>query len=103
MSLAELRQTRKMGATIERYRRAVEAIMAYNSAVDLLERWYINAAAVTGLVGGQLPSAKEYLASRRAEIEAHHHKYRLLRDHNRGKIIAISECIAVPDPQPARS
>ena len=103
MSLAELRQTRKMGATIERYRRAVEAIMAYNSTVDLPERWYINATAVTDLVGGQLPSAKEYLASRRAEIEAHHHKYRLLRDHNRGKAIAITDCIAVPDPQPVRS
>jgi DNA anti-recombination protein RmuC len=103
MLLAELRQTRKMGATIERYRRAVEAIMTYNSTVDLSERWYINAAAVTDLVGGQLPSAKEYLASRRAEIEAHHRKYRLLRDHNRGKAIAITECIAVPDPQPARS
>ena len=88
-------------ANIERFRRGVDAIMAYNGTVDLPERWYINAVAVTRLVGGRSPSAQEYLASRRAEIEAHHHKYRLLPGHNRGKTMAITECVVVPDPQPA--
>lgn len=99
LSLVELRQMKTPEAAVERYRRAVEAMMAYNDTVDLSLRWYINVAAVRQLVGGRAPNVQEYLDSRRTEIEVHHHKHRLLPGHNRGKTVAITECIPIPDPQ----
>jgi RmuC family len=100
LKLSQLRQMKTPEATAERYRRAVEAMMAHNGTVDLPKRWYINVAAVRQLVGGRAPNVQVYLDSRRAEIEAHHRRHRLLPGHNRGKALAITECIAVPDPQP---
>lgn len=101
LSLAELRQKKTPEAAAERYRRAVDAIIAYNATVDLPLRWYINVVAVRQLVGGRAPNVQDYLDTRRAEIEAHHHKHRLLPAQNRGKAIAITECIPIPDPQGA--
>jgi hypothetical protein len=101
LKLSQLRQMKTPEAAAERYRRAVEAIFAHNGAVDLPLRWYINVAAVRQLVGGRAPNVQAYLDSRRTELEVHHRRYRLLPGHNRGKTTAITECIVIPDPQPA--
>jgi hypothetical protein len=98
MSLTELRQMENPEATIERCRRAVDAIMAYNDTAAMpAMRWYINSAVVVDLVGGRPSDVKEYLASRRAEIEAHHQKHRLLSRYNRGRATSIASFIQIPE------
>jgi hypothetical protein len=63
-------------AATERYRRAINAIMAHNRATnDPLHRWYINAAIVRDLVGGRNDKVRDYLATRAEEIEMHHHEF----------------------------
>jgi len=69
-------KTKDPAAATERYRRAVNAIMAHNrSTSDHLHRWYINAALVRDLVGGRNDKVQGYLATRAAEIEAHHKEF----------------------------
>ena len=64
------------GAATERYRRAVDAIIANNLATsDPMHFWYINSAIVRDLVGGRNEKVREYLATRAAEIEAHHNSF----------------------------
>jgi hypothetical protein len=97
LSLTELRNTKTPGAAQERYRRAVEAIMAYNDRVDMPElRWYINPAVVVDLVGGRPADVKAYLESRQEEIAAHHTKYGLTPGYNR-RPISITARITVPE------
>lgn len=76
MTLSALRNTKTPGAAQERFRRAVAAIMAYNDAAAEPEmRWYISPAVVVDLVGGRPSDAKEYLLSRKEELDAHHNKF----------------------------
>jgi hypothetical protein len=76
MSLTELRRTKTTEAAQERFRRAVAAIMAYNDSVAEPEmRWYISPAVVVDLVGGRPSDVKEYLLTRRDELDAHHNKF----------------------------
>src|SRR5579875_2990429 len=97
LSLTELRNTKTPGAAQERYRRAVEAIMAYNERVGMPElRWYINPAVVVDLVGGRPADVKAYLESRQEEIAAHHTKYGLTPGYNR-RPISITARITVPE------
>lgn len=64
------------GAATERYRRAVNAIMAHNKATeDQMHWWYINSAIIRDLVGGRNEKVREYLATRAVEIEAHHNSF----------------------------
>ena len=76
ISLTELRKTKTTEAAQERFRRAVAAIMAYNDSVAEPEmRWFISPAVVVDLVGGRPSDVKEYLLSRKAELDAHHQKF----------------------------
>jgi hypothetical protein len=76
MSLTELRKTKTTEAAQERFRRAVLAIMAYNDSVSEPEmRWYISPAVVVDLVGGRPSDVKEYLLTRKDELDAHHNKF----------------------------
>jgi hypothetical protein len=81
MSLTELRNTKTPDAAAERFKRAVDAIIAYNNSVDdPNNRWFINAAVVVDLVGGKASSDKQYsvsdyLETRRQELEAHHKSF----------------------------
>jgi hypothetical protein len=69
-------KTKDPAAATERYRRAVDAIIAHNRATsDPLHRWYINAAIVRDLVGGRNDKVQAYLATRAAEIDAHHKEF----------------------------
>lgn len=92
---------------IERFRRAVDAILAYNDAVARPSlRWYINEEVVHDLLGGQSSGIKtyylveRYLAGRRNELEAHHQRHGLEPSHNRKrsdahKLIRITERVMV--------
>lgn len=98
MSLTQLRNTKLPGAAEERFRRAVDAIMAYNDQAGAPEMmWFVNAAVVTDLVGGRPGDAKEYLLSERdEEIKAHHAKYGLTPGFNR-RAIKITSRVTVPE------
>lgn len=97
MSLTELRRTKTPEAAGERFKRATDAIMAYNDQTDIPElRWYINPAVVVDLVGGRPSDVKDYLETRREEIDAHHKKHVLTPGYNR-RPISITERVVVPD------
>jgi len=98
MSLEALRKTKMPGAAQERFRRACNAIIAYNDQAAIPEmRWFINAAAITGLVGGRPSDAKEYVDARMAtDIKAHHEKYGLHAGVNR-KSVTIAERVILPN------
>ena len=104
MTLSKLRNTKTTEAAIERFRRAVQAIMDYNDKVPVPEmRWFINAAVVTELVGGRPSDAKEYLATRQAELDAHHQKFeqKVTPGYNR-RSMKITERVKVKDePEPS--
>src|SRR5262249_16138480 len=64
------------GAATERYRRAVNAMMAHNLATeDQMHWWFINSAMVRDMVGGRNEKVQVYLLTRAAEIEAHHNSF----------------------------
>lgn len=98
LSLTQLKRTKTTEAAAERFRRAVDAIMAYNDQAQIPEqRWYINAAAITDLVDGRPGAAKAYIeGDRAAEIQAHHEKHNLHPGDNR-KSVKITARITVPD------
>ena len=96
LPLSELRNTKTPGAAQERFKRAADAIIAYNDQAAMPElRWYINAAVVTDLVGGRPSDAKAYLDTRQ-DVEAHHQKHNLTPGYNR-RPISIKERITVPE------
>lgn len=74
---------------VERFRRIVDAILVYNDMVSEPSlRWYISSAIVNEFTGGWSSGlyshlVAHYLASRSAELEAHHCKYGLTESDNR--------------------
>jgi Telomere resolvase len=96
MSLEALRKTRTPGAATELKKRAVDGILAFNDEAQLPEsRWFVNAKAVTDLVGGRPGDAKKYIASR-ADVKEHHEKYGLRAGANQ-KGINIWERVIIPN------
>lgn len=96
LATSKLRKTKMPGAAEERFRRAVVALMHHNETVSVPEfRRYINPALITDLVGGRPSDAKEYLATRQAEIEEHHKKYSITPGYNR--LVLQSVKIEVPE------
>ena len=84
LPMAELERIKTTEATTERFRRAVDAIIAHNNAqTDPLHLWYINAAAVRDLVGGRNDAVQAYLEARKSEIAEHHERFKLTPRQNR--------------------
>ncbi len=105
MSLTDLRKTKTTEAAQERFRRAVGAIMAYNDSVTEPEmRWYISPAVVVDLVGGRPSDVKEYLLSRKGELDAHHNKFeqKITSGYNR-RPMPITQRIHMEDAPAAES
>ncbi len=95
LPMAELERIKTTEATTERFRRAVDAIMAHNFAqTDPLHLWYINAAAVRDLVGGRNDAVQAYLVVREKEIAEHHERFKLTPRQNR-KNMSIADEITV--------
>jgi Telomere resolvase len=93
-------KTKAPEAATERYRRAVNAIIAHNrQAQDRLHRWFINAAIVRDLVGGRNEKVQAYLATRAEEIDAHHKEFNPpLTAKLNNKDMDIKEDIKAPFP-----
>jgi hypothetical protein len=87
MTMNELKNARTTEAARERWRRAVDMIMAYNDQATMPElRWFVNASAVKGLVGGKGTEIGKYLKeNRQAELDAHHAKWNLRPGVNHGR------------------
>ena len=95
LAMAELERIKTTEATTERFRRAVDAIIAHNLAqTDPLHLWYINAAAVRDLVGGRNDAVQAYLEARKSEIAEHHERFKLTPRQNR-KNMNIADEITV--------
>jgi hypothetical protein len=95
LPMAELERIKTTEAATERFRRAVDAIIAHNNAQqDPLHQWYINAAAVRDLVGGRNDAVQAYIVTRQAELDAHHKQYNLTPRQNR-KAMSIADEITV--------
>ncbi len=93
LSLAELGKIKTPESAVERYRRAVDAIIAHNlSQTEPLRRWYINAVEINALVGGQNKSIQSYLLTRKDELDQHHAALGLTPRFNR-KPVAITDDI----------
>jgi hypothetical protein len=83
-------------ASVERFRRAVYAIMQWNETHRPLERWYITTLALQKLVGGSKDAIKAYQDAHQEEIEAHHQKLGISLSSNR-KSEKIEKTVLVPD------
>jgi len=83
-------------AALERFRRAVDAIIAHNEAqTDALHLWFIDAASIRKLVGGRNDMVQAYLRERSEELAAHHLKHKLDQKQNR-KNVDIKQDITIP-------
>lgn len=83
LSLAQLKALRIPEATMERCRRAVAAIMAYNqAATHELDRWFIRQKEIKELVGGRGELISVYLQEHQDEITAHHQAFGLNEKYN---------------------
>ncbi len=95
LPMAELERIKTTEAATERFRRAVDAIIAHNLAqTDPLHLWYINAAIVRDLIGGRNDAVQAYLETRKQEIDAHHERFKLTPKQNR-KNMGIADEITV--------
>jgi hypothetical protein len=96
-SMVDLRTKYKTPeAATERFRRAVDAIIAHNNAAtDPLHLWYINAAMVRKLVGGKNDLVQAYLKTRETEIAEHHKQYSLTPKQNDKGMMDIVTDVAV--------
>jgi hypothetical protein len=96
LAMSELERIKTTEAATERFRRAVDAILAHNHRqTDPLHLWYINAAAVRDLVGGRNDAVQAYLEARKEEIEEHHRQYGLTPRQNR-KNMNLADEVTVP-------
>jgi hypothetical protein len=96
MKTSALRKMKAAEASMEKFRRAVWAIMHWNEEHDLLARWYVSTLAIQNLVGGDKALINAYLEAHAEEIEEHHQQCEIKPSANR-KQQSIKETIQVPD------
>jgi hypothetical protein len=95
LSMEQLSKIKMPEAATERFKRAVDAILAHNNEQsDPLHLWYINAAAVRDLVGGRNDAVQAYLDTRKPELDAHHAQYKITARQN-SKPINIEDQVIV--------
>ncbi|MBO0793823.1 MAG: hypothetical protein J2P36_23125 [Ktedonobacteraceae bacterium] len=86
MTMDELSKMRTSEASMEKWRRAVDMIEAYNENATMPElQWFINASAVKALVGGRGTEINKYLQTRQSELDEHHKQYSLTPGRNHGR------------------
>lgn len=96
LPFVELEGIKTREAATERFRRAVDGIIAHNDAqTDPLHLWYIDAASLRKLVGGRNDMAQAYLKERAEEITAHHEKHKLFDQRQNRKNVDITEDIPI--------
>jgi hypothetical protein len=103
MATSQLTRVKHPGATQERIKRAIAAIVAYNdNAQSPNDRWYINATVVQQLSGARFPIIQAYFAEHQADIDAENAEYELNARYNHKPIEGgIKAVITVPE-QPSQ-
>lgn len=91
MSMQELKDERSAEASLVRWERGANAIMAYNKTVPQEGRWYLNATMMNILVGGKPDRIQAYLDTRKDEIEAHHKEYNIIPSANKKGGVKITD------------
>lgn len=107
MPYAQLKDVRASAAADERIRRAILAIQKHNAHAQPVDRWYINAAVINGLIKTRFPIINAYLQEHQQDIEIHHQQLGIEPRYNRSKLVPVGDMIQIPelpDPeQPALS
>ncbi|MGH2478113.1 MAG: protelomerase family protein [Ktedonobacteraceae bacterium] len=83
MSMEDLTGKRKHSTAVERIRRGVAALAAYNETHSQMERWFINATLLSYLIGGRFEVILDYLKEHKEEIDNLNGKYDLIEKYNR--------------------
>jgi hypothetical protein len=94
---SQLKDVRASAAADERIRRAVLAIQQHNQRAQPVDRWYINAAVINGLINARFPIINAYLQEHLQEIETHHQQLGIEPRYNRSKLVPVAEMVSIPE------
>lgn len=94
---SQLKDIRASAAADERIRRAVLAIQQHNVHAQPIDRWYINAAVINGLINARFPIINAYLQAHQQEIDAHHQQLGIEPRYNRSKLEPVAEMVHIPE------
>ena len=101
MPYSQLKDVRASAAADERIRRAILAIQKHNDRAQPVDRWYINAAVINGLIKTRFPLINAYLQEHQQDIEHHHQQLGIEPRYNRSKLVPVGEMIQIPElPDP---
>ena len=97
MPYSQLKDVRASAAADERIRRAIVAIQKHNSRAQPVDRWYINAAVINGLINTRFPIINAYLQEHQQEIDMHHQHLGIEPRYNRSKLVPVGDMIQIPE------
>jgi Telomere resolvase len=97
MPYSQLKDVRASAAADERIRRAILAIQKHNTHAQPVDRWYINAAVINGLIKTRFPIINTYLQEHQQELDAHHQQLGIEPRYNRSKLVPVAEMIQIPE------
>lgn len=96
MPTSQLSRYRQEGATKERLRRAIYAIMQWNRANEPRRRWFLNVSLVKALAGGRKDLIGAVLKEHQAEVDQHHQELNIPRGYNKHTEL-VQEDIQLPE------
>ncbi|BCL84740.1 hypothetical protein ccbrp13_72050 [Ktedonobacteria bacterium brp13] len=94
---SQLKDIRASAVADERIRRAILALQKHNQRAQPVDRWYINAAVINGLIYARFPIINAYLQEHQQDIETHHQQFGIEPRYNRSKLVPVGEMIRIPD------
>jgi hypothetical protein len=97
MPYSQLKDVRASAAADERIRRAIVAIQKHNFRAQPVDRWYINAAVINGLINTRFPLINAYLQEHQQEIDMHHQHLGIEPRYNRSKLVPVGDMIHIPE------
>jgi hypothetical protein len=97
MPYSQLKDVRASAAADERIRRAILAIQKHNHRAQPVDRWYINAAVINGLIKTRFPIINAYLQEHQQDIDMHHQHLGIEPRYNRSKLVPVGDMIQIPD------
>ncbi|BCL77536.1 hypothetical protein ccbrp13_00020 [Ktedonobacteria bacterium brp13] len=97
MPYSQLKDVRASAAADERIRRAILAIQKHNHRAQPVDRWYINAAVINGLINTRFPIINAYLQEHQQDIDTHHQLLGIEPRYNRSKLVPVGDMIQIPD------
>ncbi|GHO79734.1 hypothetical protein KSD_75050 [Ktedonobacter sp. SOSP1-85] len=90
----------RQGATKERLRHAIYAIMQWNRANEPRRRWFLNVSLVKALAGGRKDLIGTVLKEYQADVDQHHQELDIPRGYNKHSEL-VQEDIQLPEESDA--